>query len=476
MAGKKRDKKSGKITRPPIVTLLGHVDHGKTTLLDAIRETRIASKEAGGITQSIGASVIRTHEDKEITFIDTPGHAAFEKMRSRGATVADIAILVVAADDGVKPQTKEAIEHIKKASIPYIVAFTKIDLDTADVEKAKRQLEAKEVLFEGRGGDTPSVEVSGTEKKGIKDLLETISLVWEVNEVGAKPQASLEAVVIETGKDKAGPTVSVVVRKGTLKTKDELSSAGREARVKGLFDDKGKGVKEVGPGYPALILGFKDIPPVGSLAGYKGEEKEKAVKEGDKRERREIKEGELPVVVKAKNQGSLEAVISNLPKGAVVVDSGVGDVTKNDIFMAKSSEKGAMIFVFEADIPSNMQKLAEVEGIDIERFDIIYKLLERMEEVIKEGKEKIKGIAQILKTFPYDKKQVAGCRIKRGEIEKGDKLVLMSKGDEVGRVTVISIRKQKDEVQKVKDGEECGILFKPQLDFSKGDMLVSVGK
>lgn len=473
---KKKDKKqSAKFSRPPIVALLGHVDHGKTTLLDAIRKTRVASQEAGGITQSTGACVIKTHEGKEITFIDTPGHAAFAKMRSRGATVADITVLVVAADDGVKPQTKEAIDHIKEAGIPYLVAFTKVDLDTADVEKSKRQLEKEEILFEGRGGDTPAVEVSGKEKTGLKDLLEMISLVWEVNEVKSDPKAPLEAVVIETGKAKMGPTVSVVVRNGTLKVRDDISAAGEKARIKGLFDDKGKNVKEVGPGYPAHILGFKALPPVGSIVKQEGGEEE-LVKRKEIRERREIKEGEFPVIVKAQSQGSLEAITSNLPKDVVLVDSGVGDVTKNDVFMAKSSTPKARIFVFEGSTSSNIKGLADVEGVEIESFDVIYKLFEKMEELVKEGKEKIRGIAQILKTFPYDGKKVAGCRIKRGAIEKGDGLVLMREGEEVGRVRVVSIKKQKDEVEKVKDGEECGILFKPQLDFDKGDMLVSVSK
>jgi translation initiation factor IF-2 len=389
---KKDKKKSGKISRPPIVTLLGHVDHGKTTLLDAVRKTRVANQEVGGITQSTGASVVKTHEGKEITFIDTPGHAAFEKMRSRGATVADIAVLVVAADDGVKPQTKEAIKHIKEAKIPYLVALTKIDLDTADPEKAKRELEQEEILFEGRGGDTPVVEVSGKEDKGLDDLLETISLVWEVNEVNPEPKGAVEAVVVETGKDKMGPTVAVVVRNGTIKVRDELSAAGSDAKVKGLFDAHGKGLKEVGPGYPCIILGFKDLPPVGAVVTYKGEEKEAAKKE-DKREKREIKEEELPVIIKAQSQGSLEAVISNLPDGAVLIDSGVGDVTQNDIFMAKSSTPKAQIFAFEGKVSSDAKRIAEVEGIEIETFDIIYKLFERMEELIKAGKEKIKGIA-----------------------------------------------------------------------------------
>ena len=475
MAKKKENKKSGKISRPPIVTLLGHVDHGKTTLLDAISETRVASKEAGGITQSTGASVIKTHEGKEITFIDTPGHAAFEKMRSRGATVADIAVLVVAADDGVKPQTKEAIKHIKEAKIPYLVALTKVDLDTVDIEKSKRELEQEEVLLEGRGGDTPVVEVSAKEKKGLKELLETISLLWEVNELESNPEGPLEAVVIETGKDKMGPTVSVVVRDGNLKVRDKIAAAGIEAKVKGLFNKDAKAVDRVVPGYPALILGFKDLPPVGSIVSTKVEG-QKDAQNKFKREVKEVKEGQLPVVVKAQSQGSLEAITSNLPKDAVLINSGVGDVTQNDIFMAKSSNPKARIFVFEGKVSPNIKRLADVEGVEIEAFDIIYKLFETMEELVKQGKEKIKGIAQILKSFPYNNKQVAGCRIKRGVIEKGDSLVLMRDGEESGRVWVTSIRKQKDEVESVKDGEECGILFKPQLDFDKGDVLVSVSK
>jgi translation initiation factor IF-2 len=470
----KKNKDSGEILRPPIVTLLGHVDHGKTTLLDAIRNTRIASKEAGGITQSTGASVVKTHEGKEITFIDTPGHAAFEKMRSRGATVADMSILVVAADDGVKPQTKEAIKHIKDAKTPYLVAFTKVDLETSDVEKAKRELEQEEVLFEGRGGNVPFVQVSAKKGKGLNELLETISLLWEVSDKPDKKD-KLEAVVIETGKDKRGSTISVVVRQGRVEVGDEVVAEGIEAKVRGLFDHKGKSVRKIVSGYPTLILGFKELPPVGAVVLEKTDVINKKT-EKTKRERREVKEGELPVVIKANSQGSLEAVISNLPKDAVLIESGVGDVTKNDIFMAKSSTPNASIFVFESKVPTQVERLADVEGIAIETFDIIYKLFERLEELIKEGKEKIKGIAQIEKSFPYNNKLVAGCRIKRGVVEKGDSVVLISDGEEKGRVRIISIRKQKDEVTSVKDGEECGILFKPQLDFGKGDMLVSVSK
>jgi translation initiation factor IF-2 len=272
-----------------------------------------------------------------------------------------------------------------------------------------------------------------------------------------------------------GPTTSVIVRNGTLKVKDEISASGKKAKVRALFDDSGNSQKEVGPGYPALTLGFKDLPPVGSIVSYQDEGEEDVEKEA-KRQIREVKKEELPVVIKANNQGSLEAITSNLPKGAVLIEEGIGDVTKNDVFLAKSSTPNAHIFVFEADVPTNIKRLAESEEVEIETFDIIYKLFERMEEIIKEGKEKIKGIAQVLKTFPYNGKQVAGCRIKRGVVVKGDSLVLMREGEDEGRVRVVSIRKQKDEVESVKDGEECGILFKPQLDFAKGDMLVSVSK
>jgi translation initiation factor IF-2 len=458
--------------RAPIVTVLGHVDHGKTTLLDTIRKTSIAKKEAGGITQGIGASVITTKEKKKITFIDTPGHAAFSKMRSRGARVADIAVLVVAADDGVKPQTKEALKHILEAKIPYIVAVSKIDLPSASPETVRGQLEKEGVLFEGRGGDVPFVTISSKTGKGIDGLLEMINLVAEVNEIKADPKGDLEAVVIETSKDRRGPLVSVIVRNGTLRVGDKILAEDEVCKVRGLFDDNEKSVNQVLPGEPALILGFDELPPVGAQVSF-FKDKDLNYKKSTKTVViPEIKKGQIPLVIKTKTKGSLEAILSNLPKEIVVVSSGIGEVNKSDIFSAKPAN--AYLFAFETKVPKIVAKLAETEGVPIETFDIIYKLFERLDELIKESQEQILGKAEIIATFPFNKKRVAGCKVISGKIGKTNKLILMRGKEKIGEVKPVSMKKQKQAIQEAKEGEEFGLIFEPQLDFEIGDMLVSV--
>ncbi len=459
-----------KKSRPPIVTVLGHVDHGKTTLLDAVRKTRVAAKEAGGITQSIGASVVTTKENKKITFIDTPGHVAFSQMRSRGAKVADIAILVVAADDGVKPQTKEALKHITQAKIPYIVAITKIDLPNADVDSVRGQLEKIGVLFEGRGGQVPQLAVSAKTGEGLEALLEMVVLVAEVNEIGADAKGELEAVVIETSKDKRGPVASVIVRNGTLSVAQEIVAAGIRAKIKGLFDDRGKRVKKITPGYPGQILGFGELPPVGSKVGLLGKELEIQRKEKKALERK-VKEGEIPLIIKAQTKGSLEAILENLSGKAVVISSGVGEVNESDIFLAKPAE--AYVFAFETKIPSTVAKLAETEGVSVEKFEVIYKLLERVEELVKKGEKQILGKAKILASFLYNKRKVAGCKVVSGKINKAEKLILVRGEEELGEARAVSMKKQKQDITEAKEGEEFGVILEPQLDFKIGDMLVS---
>ncbi len=463
-----------KKVRQPIVTVLGHVDHGKTTLLDAIRKTSVAQKEAGGITQSIGASVVSTKENKKITFIDTPGHAAFSEMRSRGAKLADIVILAVAGDAGVKPQTKEALQHIREADIPFIVAITKMDLPSASVETVQDQLEKEGVLLEGKGGDTPLVAVSAKKKKGIEDLLEMVILVSEVNEIKADKKKELEAVVIETSKDRRGLLVSVVVREGTLSVRDEISANGDCTRVRGLFGAIGKPIKKALPGEPALILGFKKLPSVGAIASC-AKAKAKDRKQSKRPKVPEVKEDQLPIVLKAQNAGSLEALLTNLPLEVVVILSGVGEVNESDVFFAKSAGS-VQIFAFEVKIPSTVAKLAQTEGVVIESFDVIYKLIERLEELIKEGEKEILGKAEIVASFPFNNKQVAGCRMISGRIGAKDSLILMREEKELGEAKGVSMRKQKQAIQEAKKGEEFGIILRPQLDFEKGDMLVSVAK
>lgn len=459
-------------TRPPIVVVLGHVDHGKTTLLDYIRRTNVAASEVGGITQGIGASVVTTKEGRKITFVDTPGHAAFTNMRASGAKISDIAILVVAADDGVKPQTKEALEYILSAQIPFIVAATKIDLPTASIERVRNDLEKEQVLFEGRGGDVPLLAVSGKTGEGVEELLEMILLLAELHGVGGSKGDPLEGVVYETGKDRRGIVVNIVVKKGVLRVGDRVFASGIEARVRNLFDWGGKPIKEVLPGEPTQILGFEQVPEVGSKVVRVGEKVslevplKKSVVKAEK-------EGK-PIFVKAKNAGSLEALVSNLPEGVLLMGSGIGDLTESDIFMAKST--AADIYLFESKIPSQIAKLAQTEGVRVRRFDIIYQLFEKLEEDIKKQEIEFKGKAGVLKIFPLDDKKVAGCKVSEGVISLSDKLLIVRGENKIGEVRVISMKRGKQEITSAKQGEECGIVFSPQVEFEVGDVLLSVGK
>lgn len=459
--------------RPPIVTILGHVDHGKTTLLDTIRDTHIADREAGGITQSIGASQITTPEGN-ITFIDTPGHAAFSTMRERGAKVADIAILVVAADDGPMPQTKEALEYIRISETPYIIALTKIDLPSANIDSSMGKMEQLGVSFEGRGGDVPFVKVSSKTKEGITDLLEMIHLVAQVREISADDEASVEAIVIETNKDQRGPVVSAVVRNGTLKVGDDVMAGGQVARVRGLFNDKNISVKEALPGEPVVMLGFAELPEVGQTIVSKqaGQMAGHSVTLRQGTDVPDVDEGQLPVLLKAQTAGSLEALAASMPDDVIVMRSDVGEVTENDVFFAKTAE--AKIVCFESKVPARVQKLSETEGVEVISFKIIYELIQYLEQEVEKRKTKIQGLADILDIFPFNNMKVAGSKVRQGTIKVKDKPVILRNGEEVGHVTIVSIRKQKNEVNEVKEGEECGILFKPQLNFQPGDMIVSL--
>jgi len=460
-------------TRPPIVVVLGHVDHGKTTLLDTIRKTNVTAREAGGITQSIGASLVETKDGRKITFVDTPGHAAFTKMRGRGAKVADIAILVVAQDDGMKPQTKEALEIIKEAGIPFIVAGTKADVAGTSPEKLQGELEKEGIYFEGRGGDIPFISVSAKTNVGISELLEMLILMADVAELKGDPKAPLEAVVIESGRDKMGTVATVVIRNGSVKVGETIFAEMIECKVRALFDDKGKSVKEVAPGNAVRIFGFSDTPQVGaSITTEPHEVQKEAVKAKGVFDLRRLKDDELPVIIKADNAGSLEAIIASLPPKVVVVGSGVGDITSSDIIDAKTGN--AFVMAFESKISADIIKFAEAEKVRVERFQIIYELLQKLEEILKEGRIEILGKAEILASFPFDKKKVAGSKVLSGRISKGDTLLLQRDEKEIGRAKAISVKKQKVEVPSVGQSEEFGTILEPQLDFQVGDVLVSV--
>lgn len=459
--------------RQPIVVVLGHVDHGKTSLLDAIRKTSVASREAGGITQAIGASVVTTKEGKNITFIDTPGHAAFTKMRGRGAKVADIAILVVAQDDGVQPQTKEAIQIINDSKIPFIVAGTKSDVAGVSAEALQGQLEKEQIFFEGRGGDVPFISVSARNNTGIEDLLEMLILMSEVADLKGDPNVDLEAVVIESNKEKMGTVATIVIRNGSVKVGNTIFAEEVECKVRGIFDDKGKSIREVLPGYPAKIIGFSEVPPIGaSVTSIPHAKIAEVVPVRNKFELRRLKDDEFPVIIKASNAGALEAIIASLPSKVVVVDSGVGEITSSDIINAKTGN--AYIFAFETKIPNDIARLADAEKIKVASFNIIYELLLAVDELLKKGKVEEIGKAEIVAIFPFNDKKVAGSKVVTGRITKGDRLVIMRGDREIGKAKAISIRKVKSEVASVGPSEEFGLIMGPQLDFHTGDMIVSI--
>lgn len=464
--------------RPPIVVVLGHVDHGKTTLLDTIRKTSVATKEAGGITQTVGASEITftdsAGQSKSICFIDTPGHAAFGKMRSRGARVADIAVLVVAQDDGLKPQTKEALEIIGTAKIPFVLAATKADVAGVNIEKVLGELEKEQVFFEGRGGDTPFVSVSAKTGLGINELLETISLMADVLELKGDVWGELEGVVIESGKDKMGPYAAVIVRNGSIKVGQTIYAERLECRIRALFESQGKSVKEIFSGKAAKVYGFTDVPPVGSKIGINIGEAKVTTPQTLKGAfaSRKLAKDEIPVIIKADSAGALEAIKASLPSKVVVVGSGVGEVKSSDVLAAKTGN--ARIYTFGSKVPADVAKLAETEKIKIGSFNIIYELLESIEELLKKGLVEVVGKAEVLASFPFDNKKVAGCKVLSGRISRGDKLVVMRLEKEVGKARALNIRKQKSEVNSVGAMEEFGVILEPQLNFEVGDILASV--
>lgn len=465
----KQSKSTKFAVRPPIVSVLGHVDHGKTSLLDFIRKSKVAAREAGGITQSIGATTVKTAEGKYITFIDTPGHAAFSAMRSRGAKLADIIILVVAADDGVKPQTKEALDHILASNASFVVAFTKIDMPSASLEQAQNQLEELGVYFEGRGGDVPFVAVSSKTGEGVDKLLDLISLIAEVNDIKADASADLEAIVIETSKDKRGQMVSVVVRNGILKTGQMISAENVSCKVKGLFDDMNKSVKEIQPGFAGAILGFTDLPAVGAILGETDKLIESRYSNTDKPTI--VTEGQKGIFLKAQTAGSLEALAGSLPKDIVVVGSSVGDIVQSDVMFAKSAN--VPIYAFESSMSGSVNRLAETEGVIVKKFRIIYELIKELEELLDEGKKKETGRAEVLAIFPYENKKVAGSKVQSGFVKKGDHITIMRGEKELATAKIVSMRKIKNVVDEAKAGEELGIIFEPQIDFTIGDVLIS---
>jgi len=456
--------------RAPIVTVLGHVDHGKTTLLDVIRKTDTASREAGGITQSVGSSKVKT-ESGEFSFLDTPGHSAFSAMRLEGAKVADVAVLAVAADDGAMPQTREAIKYLRETQTPFVVAITKTDLPGANIEKALSSLEKEGVLLEKRGGDVPYVALSAKKKEGIEDLLAMIKLLFEVT-VSQDTDSELEAYVVEAAKKKHGPTALVAIKKGEIQVGDALHTREAGIKVRAIFGSSGEKTSLAGAGEVVEILGFSDVPKVGSKIS-RGPVLTEKIRE-EKRAIPASGEETFPVVLRADTDGSLRAAMGSLPDKVHLVSADVGEVGERDVLLAKSM--GAHLLAFNLKIPVKITKLGMSEGVPINQFSVIYDLLDYVGEGVEKRKSSIKGAAQIMAEFPYDNKKIAGVSLSEGELKQGDNVTLMRGEQELGTAKIISMRKGKNEISFIRAGEEGGLLLTPQLDFAKGDVLISSTK
>lgn len=481
--------------RPPVVVVLGHVDHGKSSLLEAIKDFRITSKESGGITQHIGAYEVE-HHDKKITFLDTPGHEAFSAMRLRGAGVADIALLVVDSAQSVQPQTKEAIMAIKKAEIPMIVVLNKIDLPTANPEKIKGELAKIDISVESMGGQIPSVEVSAREKTGINELLEIILLVADLQDLKADTQSPAEGLVIESYMDSfKGPVATVIVERGILHKKDIIGTDLALAKIKSLEDFLGKPLEKAYPSQPAIILGFDKVPGVGEkFRSYQTveEAKEKIKREGPKRELNisvldpETDKKISHIILKGDCFGSLEAIegmLKNLPQDKVnlrIMKSEVGDINESDAKLAEMSK--AQIIGFRVKIDPGVLKLLrqdEQKKVRIKTFDIIYELIQEVRnsmekslesEIVRKDVGKIKALIIF---FGEKNRQIVGGKITDGEIKKGLKLEVFRDEKKIGAGRIINLQRDKKDVEKLGKGDECGILFEGNVKVEKGDILVA---
>jgi len=492
--------------RPPVITVMGHVDHGKTTLLDRIRSANVVAGEAGGITQHIGAYQVEK-DGKRITFIDTPGHAAFSKMRMRGAQVTDIVVLMVAADDGVMPQTIEAINHAKAADVPIVVAVNKIDKENADPQRVLTQLTEYELVPESWGGDTIVVEMSAQQNLGIDDLLEQLNVVAELENLTANPTGRAKGIVLEANLDVGrGPVATVLVDKGTLKVGDPIVAGAAWGKVRALINERGEQLKEAGPSTPVQVLGLSSVPQAGDefraapdekTARTVGESREHRMRvlnqRGDARVQRgvkledifsQIQAGEvatLNLVIKADVHGSLEAVTESLRKlerdevKVAFVHRGVGGITENDITLAAATN--ATIIGFNVRPDRKSRDLAETEHVEIRTYEIIYKLLEDMERAMlgllaPEFEEVVTGEAEVREIFRVPKiGAIAGCFVRTGVITRGTKVRFLREGTIIWKGSIQSLRRFKDDVREVREGFECGIGLSDFQDLKAGDII-----
>jgi translation initiation factor IF-2 len=492
------------VPRPPVVTIMGHVDHGKTSLLDALRSTDVAGGEHGGITQHIGAYQVRLEGGQRVTFLDTPGHAAFSAMRARGANVTDIVVLVVAADDGVMPQTAEAIQHARAAGAPMIVAINKIDKPDADPKRVINELLQYEVVVESLGGETQVVEVSATEKLGLDDLVEAIVLQAEVMDLKANPDRSAEGVVIESKVDRGrGAVATVLVKRGTLKRGDIVVAGAQWGRVRALLNERDEQLTEAEPSTPVEVLGLDGAPDPGeAFAVVEDEARARELTEYRVRVKRERtspagagasladmmakfadkKVSELPLLVKADVQGSAEAIVGSLDKlgtdevRARIILSGAGQINESDVMLAKSS--GAPILGFNVRASRQARDLAEREGVEIRYYAIIYDLIDDIKGVLSGmlaplQRETFLGNAEVLQVFDITKVgKVAGCRVTEGTVRKGSRVRIVREGVVVLELGVLqTLKRFKDEVNEVTAGQECGMAFQGFQDIKAGDLI-----
>ncbi len=493
--------------RPPVVTILGHVDHGKTTLLDTIRKAKIAEGEAGGITQHIGA-YRATHEGRQITFLDTPGHEAFTAMRARGAQGADIAVLVVAADDGVMPTTREALNHARAANVPIVVAITKVDKRNANIEKVKQELSELGLVPDDWDGDTMMVPVSSTQKTGIEDLLEAILLTADESDIVANPDASAQGIVIEARVEKArGIMVSLLVLNGSLKLGDNVVIGEAHGRVKAMFDEFGKAIKKATPSTPASVLGLDALPQPGETFEIVASEKDARALVEQRHQASEqdtttsgrpavtledffsqYKEGqakELSLIIKVDVQGTLQPIIESLhalsPKNAEgikinILAAEVGNVSESDVMLASAS--GATLIAFTVAVDNAARRAAEAQHVEIRQYDIIYKMLEDIELALKGMldpvyAEKTIGVAEVRRVFKISRVgAIAGSYIREGEARRNAK-ARVRRGNQVliASTTVDSLKREKDDVREVRSGFECGVGLSNFSDFQVGDLI-----
>ena len=491
------------VARPPVVCVMGHVDHGKTSLLDAIRETHVTAKESGGITQKIGAYTVNI-DNHSITFLDTPGHEAFTAMRMRGAQATDIAILVVAADDGVMPQTIEAINHAKAAGVEIIVAVNKIDKPSANIEKVKQELTEYELIPEDWGGSTIFVPVSAHTKEGIDELLEMILLTAEVHELKANPNRKARGIVIEAELDKGrGPVATILVQKGTLKVGDNVAAGACHGKIRAMIDDKGRRVKIAGPSTPVEILGLNDVPNAGEIIMAFDSDKEARnfsetfISEGKKKLIddskhkvsldalfEQIQAGnmkELGIIIKADVQGSVEAVkqsllkLSNDEVVVKVIHGGVGNINESDVVLASASN--AIIIGFNVKPDNQARIVAEREKVDLRLYNVIYNAIADVESALKGMlepiyEEQVIGHAEILQIFKASGVgNIAGAIVKDGKITKNASVRITREGEQIFEGPIATLKRFKDEVKEVKGGFECGLVFEKFGDIKEGDIV-----